>query len=219
MVGLRVVGCGHRELDLANRKYIVKPHRLFIRCPCNVLTNLDGSPLCCSCSARCLSRKNEINFSIHTLTGKQHTIRAFPSETVLDVKKKVQDTQGIPCEQQRIIYVGQQPSDDQTLRDCNIRNGSVAHLVLSLRKPVILLYPPVPVDTTVAVELSPLWSFSALYPKLQPRNLEQPAADHEVSLGTTYRKKRVEGNIGHPRRPLERHQNVLLIFVAGPVPF
>ncbi|CBJ27129.1 conserved unknown protein [Ectocarpus siliculosus] len=124
--------------------------------------------------------ENEISFSIKTLTGKQHTIRAFPSETVLDVKKKVQDTQGIPCEQQRIIYAGQQTSDDRTLRDCNIRNGSVAHLVLSLRKPVILLYPPAPVDITVAVELSPLWSFSSLYPKLQPRNLKQLAADYEA---------------------------------------
>ncbi|CAM9767413.1 unnamed protein product [Ectocarpus fasciculatus] len=129
--------------------------------------------------------EKEIIFSIHTLTGKRHAIRAFPSETVLDVKKKVQDTQGIPCEQQRIIYVGQQRNDDQTLRDCNIRNGSVAHLVLSLRKPVILLYPPAPVDTTVAVELSPLWSFSALYPKLQPRNLEKPAADHEAIVASS----------------------------------
>ncbi|CAM9770414.1 unnamed protein product [Ectocarpus sp. 4 AP-2014] len=88
--------------------------------------------------------ENEISFSINTLTGTQHTIRALPSETVLDVKKKVEDTQGIPCEQHRIIDAGHRTNDDRTLRDCGILDGSVAHSVLSLRKPVILLYPPAP---------------------------------------------------------------------------
>ncbi|CAB1115730.1 unnamed protein product [Ectocarpus sp. CCAP 1310/34] len=115
--------------------------------------SVDRCLLSSSCSARCLARENEISFSINnTLTGKHYTTRAFPSETVLDVNKKVQDTQGIPCEQQRIIDVGQQTSDDRTLRDCNIRNGSVAHLVLSLRKPVILLYLTAPVDITPAAD-------------------------------------------------------------------
>ena len=116
--------------------------------------------------------------------GTTFTVKAFLAETVLDFKNKVQDHQGIPSDEQRLIFGGTQLEDGRILRDCHIRNGCTLHLVLKLRggKPVILLYPPAPLDATVALELSPVWSFSALYPKPASTNLQQAVSDPEVSL-------------------------------------
>ncbi|CAN0357866.1 unnamed protein product, partial [Ectocarpus sp. 12 AP-2014] len=108
-------------------------------------------------TARFRSRKSEITMFVKTLTGKTHIIRAFPIETVLDIKDKSERAEDIPVDQQRLLYHDKQLEDDLTLRHYNIQNGSTRHRVWRLcgGKPVILLYPPAPVDTTVTLELSP----------------------------------------------------------------
>jgi ubiquitin len=52
------------------------------------------------------------------------------SDTVFDVKKKIQDTDGIPIREQRLIYTGRQLIDDRTLADYDIQKGSQMHLVV-----------------------------------------------------------------------------------------
>lgn len=129
------------------------------------------------------SRKKEISFDVKTLTGKTIPITAFPGETLLKIKEKIQDKEGISPDQQRLVHSGKITEDAKTLRDCNVQNGSTVHLVLKLGKPVILLYPPAPLDATVELELSPLWTLSTLYPKPPSSKLEQTSAsDPEVSL-------------------------------------
>lgn len=83
---------------------------------------------------------------------------------------------GFPVDQQRLIFAGNQLEDERALHDYHkITNGSTILLMLKLRggKPVILLYPPAPLDATVEVQLNPLWSFSALYPRPPPNKLHQ----------------------------------------------
>ncbi|AEO70336.1 5d3fcbc0-69c4-4d7b-84b7-53a760de1076 [Thermothielavioides terrestris] len=70
---------------------------------------------------------------VRTLTGKEIELNVEGSDQVSKIKELVEEKEGIPPAQQRLIYGGKQMVDDKTADDYSLEGGATLHLVLALR--------------------------------------------------------------------------------------
>mmetsp|Transcript_37693 Transcript_37693/g.56077 ORF Transcript_37693/g.56077 Transcript_37693/m.56077 type:complete len:267 (-) Transcript_37693:612-1412(-) len=83
--------------------------------------------------AKILSIRGGMQLFVKTLTGKTVSVEVEEGEAIEDVKAKIAEKEGIPPEQQRLIFGGQQLQDGKTIDDYNVGDDATLHLVLRLR--------------------------------------------------------------------------------------
>ncbi len=79
------------------------------------------------------TKKEEFQLFVKTLTGSTIVLRAHASLSVQELKKKIEEIEHIPIDQQRLVFAGKQLEDDNTLDHYRIKCEMTLHLVLRLR--------------------------------------------------------------------------------------
>jgi len=94
-------------------------------------------------------------------TGKTIILKVEPESSIKDTKSKIQDKEGIPNDQQRLIHGGKELEDGRTLKDYNIQNESTLGLIISQLRPGVRIFVDMMTWKRISLEAEPETSIKA----------------------------------------------------------